>query len=137
MAPAQRTAPCNKADARLRLRTGLAYLQVAELVLDEGERGEFLSVAAGLAVLAGIAASDSICCARLKRRHRGEDHRSAAGLLAEATPDGKALSTRLLRLLDIKDEAHYGISVVATRKARDAVKSARRLIERAGEEVER
>jgi hypothetical protein len=137
MAPAQRTASCGKVEARLRLHTGLAYLEVAELVLDDGERDEFLNVAAGLAVLAGIAASDSICCTRLGRRHRGEDHRGAAGLLAEATPDGKALSTRLLRLLDIKDEAHYGINVVATRKARDAVKSDRRLIERAGEEVER
>jgi hypothetical protein len=137
MAAAARTANCGRAEARQRLRTGLAYLEVAELVLDERQRDEFLSVAAGLAVLAGIAASDSSCCARLGRRHRGEDHRGAAELLAVAVPDGKALAARLLRLLDVKGEAHYGVIVVSPRKSRDAVKWARALIERAGEEVER
>ncbi|MHB8466773.1 MAG: hypothetical protein ACYDH6_08895 [Acidimicrobiales bacterium] len=137
MAPAPHTGSCGKPEARVRLRTGLAHLEVAELVLDEGERAEFLNVAAGLAVLAGIAASDSICCARLAKRHRGDDHRGAVALLTDAVPDGKALSRQLLRLIDIKDSAHYGVIVVAPRKARDAVKSARRLVERAAEEAER
>jgi hypothetical protein len=110
---------------------------VAELVLDERQRDELASVAAGLAVLAGIAASDAICCARLGQRHRGEDHRGAAALLAEAAPDGKTLANTLLRLLDVKDEAHYGVIVVAPRKARDAVKWARALAQRATDEVER
>jgi hypothetical protein len=52
-------------------------------------------------------------------------------------PDGKALSRTLLRLLDLKDEAHYGVNSVGPRKARDAVKWAGRLTERAREEVER
>ena len=128
MAAAARTANCGRAEARQRLRSGRAYLEVAELVLDERQRDEFLSVAA---------ASDSICCARLGRRHRGDDHRGAAELLAVAVPDGKALAARLLRLLDVKGEAHYGVIVVSPRKSRDAVKWARALIERAGEEVER
>ena len=137
MAPAPRTAPCGRAEARVRVRTAQAYLQVAELVLDEEQRDEFLSMTAGLAILAGIAATDATCCARVGRRHRGEDHRGAASLLTEAAPDGAALAATLLRLLDVKDEARYGVMVVAARKARDTVKWAGCLTERAGEEVER
>jgi hypothetical protein len=54
-----------------------------------------------------------------------------------ATPDGAKLSTTLGRLLDIKDEAHYGVIHVSTRKANDAVRWANLLVNRAGEEVER
>lgn len=41
-------------------------------------------VAAGLAVLAGIAGSDAICARRLGAIHRGEDHRGAAALLEDS-----------------------------------------------------
>jgi hypothetical protein len=119
------------------MKTARAYLEVAELVLGEKERDEYLNVAAGLAVLAGIAASDSICCARLRTRHRGEDHRGAADLLRTATPDGPSLATALLRLIDLKDEAHYGVMVVAPRKAREALRRARTLVDRASQEAER
>jgi hypothetical protein len=135
--PPLRTAPCGAADAQSRLRTARAYLEVAGLVLSERERDEHLNVSAGLAVLAGIAASDSICCVRLWSRHRGDDHRSAADLLRRATPDGPELATTLLRLLDLKDEAHYGVLVVSARKARDAHRWATRLVERAAQETER
>ncbi len=91
-------------------------------------------MAAGLAVLAGIAASDAICCARIRLRHRGDNHRGAADLLRQATPDGSELARLLLRLLDLKDEAHYGVMVVASRKARDALKWAAQLVARAEEE---
>lgn len=132
-----RTATCGRAEAVARLRTALAYLEVAELVLDEPERDEFVSVSAGLSVLAAVAASDSICCARLGKRHRGDDHRGAADLLASAVVDGRALASLLVRLLDVKDQAHYGVEVVASRRARDAARWARRLVERARDEVER
>jgi hypothetical protein len=133
----RRTATCTIQDARQRLRTAQAYADVANLVLSESQRDEYLNVAAGLAVLAGIAASDAICCARLQRRHRGDDHRAAVDLISSAVPDGKTLAAQLVRLLDIKDSAHYGIQVVAPRSARDALKSAGRLINRARDEVER
>jgi hypothetical protein len=54
--------------------------------------------------------------------------------LRQATPDGPELAKLLLRLLDLKDEAHYGVMVVASRKARDAVKWATKLVTRAEEE---
>lgn len=134
---AKKTVPCGISDARSRLRTALAYLEVADLVLGEQAQKEFLNVAAGLAVLAGIAASDAICCAHLRQRHRGDNHRDAADLLATATPDGKRLASTFLRLLDVKDASHYGIELVEGKRARDAVNWASRLAQRAQEEVER
>lgn len=137
MAKQSRTSGCGAVEARARLRTARAYLEVAELVLTEQTREEFLNVSAGLAVLAGIAAADAICCIRLRSRHRADDHRGAASLLEQATKDGRLLATTLLRLLDVKDAAHYGVIVVATRKARDTTRWAARLVERATEEIER
>jgi hypothetical protein len=121
----------------MRLVTARAYLEVASTVLAEQARDEFLNVAAGLAVLAGIAASDAICCARLRGRHRGDDHRKAADLLKTAVPDGAKLAASFARLLDVKDEAHDGVIVESPRKARDAVRWATTLVTRAAEEVER
>lgn len=132
-----RTSTCGAVEGRARFRTAYAYLEVAQLVLVEHDRDEHLNVTAGLAVLAGIAASDSICCARLGRLHRGDNHRAAAELLRSATPDGAELAAALRRLLDIKDAAHYGVMVVAEGKARDALRWATRLVERAKQDVER
>ena len=130
-------APSNREEARKRARVAAAYAEVAGLVLEEGEREEFLSVSAGLSVLAGIAASDAICAARLRQIHRGDDHRGATGLLESATPDGKKLSTTLAHLLDVKNAAHYGVVFVSRSKAREALTWARLLAERAREEVEK
>ena len=132
-----RTTPCGIVEARVRLATAAAYLEVAELVLGESDKEGFSTVAAGLAVLAGIAASDAICCVRLKQLHRGNNHREAAELLEGATPSGKSLATTLLRLLDIKDAAHYGVVTLAPGKAADAIKWAGRLVDNARTQVER
>jgi len=132
-----RTSPCSPDEARTRLRTARAYLDVAGSVLGERDRGEYLNVATGMAVLAGIAASDAICGIRLGCLHRGEDHHGAEELLRKATPDGPKLATVLGRLLSLKDAAHYGVPVISSRKATDARKWAARLVERAGEETER
>lgn len=137
MARGARTATCTRAEARVRLRAARAYVETAELVIDESARTEFANVAAGLAVLGGIAASDAVCCVRLGKRHRGEDHRGAAVLLEAAVPDGRKLAATFIRLLDVKDAAHYGPKLVEQRAATQAIRWARRLVERAAEEVER
>jgi hypothetical protein len=100
-------------------------------------RDGFSNVTAGLAILAGIAASDAICCIRLGQYNRGEDHRHATALLEGATPDGTELAVRLERLLELKDTAHYGISLVVNPKADNAVRWAKQLVRRAEEELER
>jgi len=91
-----------------------AYLETAELVASERREG-FSNVTAGLAILAGTAASDAICCVRLGRYHRGDDHRRATELLQAATPDGRELAVRLERLLGLKDTAHYGAPLLDIR----------------------
>ncbi len=132
----QRTASTDRQAARVRQQTAAAYLEVAYAVLGDS-RGAMPGVAAGLAVLAGIAASDAICATGLGQIHRGDDHRAAADLLAGAVPDGKKLAATFKRLIDVKDEAHYGLTFVPTAKARNAVRWATTLVDRAQAEVER
>lgn len=130
-----RTAPCSRADAQNRFRRAEAFLYVADLVLgeevaaDENEDAINLSgVAAALAVLAGIAAADAACCHSLGARSRGQDHRQAVALLGTVVPDGSAMASDLDRLLDLKDNAHYGVLGVAQSEARSAVAQARRIV---------
>jgi hypothetical protein len=59
------------------------------------------------------------------------------GLLEQAAPDGKKLASTLPRLIDIKDEAHYGLVIVAPQTAPSAVPWARHLVDRAQGELER
>lgn len=134
MARDRRTRAATAEDGRARLRIASAYLEVADLVLDDRARAEMPGVAAGLAVLAGIAASDAICARRLAQIHRSDNHRAAADLLRSATPDGSKLAATFLRLIDMKDEAHYGITMVSTQRARSAVRWASLLVARAQEE---
>ena len=136
MARSARTAECGRADAAVRLRTAEAYADTVQLVLGDTTRSEFANVAAGLAVLTGLGASDAICCVRLGRRHRGDDHRGATEFLRQATPDGAKMAATLTRLLDVKDRAHYGARLIDLRTATNAVRWAMVLVSRAREELE-
>jgi hypothetical protein len=136
MTPRRRIASCGAPEARLRVEQAEAYLIAAEMATGEAG-GAWATVAAGTAVLAGIAASDAICCVRIGERSRGEDHHEALALLARATPDGPQLAQGLERLLSIKDQSHYGIELVSSSRARSAVRQANRLLTRARQELER
>ena len=70
-----RTQQCGAEHARTRLSQARAFLEVADLVGDEHDNVATPGVAAALAVLAGIAASDAACCAVPGERSRGQDHR--------------------------------------------------------------
>jgi hypothetical protein len=91
---------CGPAEARTRAAVARRYLEVAELTADEDNAPAWRNVAVGNAVLAGIAASDALCCARLGRRSRDADHRAAVDLLAELD---QSLGRDLDRLLQVKD----------------------------------
>jgi hypothetical protein len=123
--------PCGRDEALVRLRHANAFLTVAELVLDDRDELAAPSVAAALAVLAGIAASDAACCAMLGMRARGQDHQQARELLGSITPVGLGMARDLGRLLAIKDDAHYGLLDVSGQRARLAVRQARRLTDAA------
>ena len=112
----------------MRLKQAQAFVTVAELAVDD-EDAYNGGVAASVAVLAGIAASDAACCARLGRRSRGQDHAGAIDLLKTVQPDGVALANDLGRLLAIKDNVHYGTLVISSRDAKAAVNRARRMTE--------
>ena len=131
-----RTVACTIRDARQRLATARAYLEAAELILGD-ERREFSGVAAGNAVLAGIAAADAICGKGQRKCFRGEDHRQAAELLETAFFDGPKCEKTLLRLLDLKDAAHYGFQDFSSVSARKAVKLARELVDSADDDFQR
>jgi len=131
--------PCSRADAQGRFRRAEAFLYVADLVLGEGVGGEvdgddginLPGVSAALAVLAGIAAADAACCHRLATHSRGQDHKQAVALVRTVVPNGPAMANDLDRLLDLKDNAHYGVLGVSQKEARSAVEQARRIVEAA------
>ncbi|MGH3369992.1 MAG: hypothetical protein ACRDPR_08310 [Nocardioidaceae bacterium] len=79
----------------------------ADLVLSDATDTATPGVAAALAVLAGIAASDAACCAKLRKRSRGQDHAEAVNLLRTVVPQGEAMAKDLGRLLAAKDESQY------------------------------
>jgi len=132
-----RTQPCTSADATTRLRHARKFLEVAALVADEGDDIEYASPAAALAVLAGIAASDAACCKALGQRSRAQDHREAASLLGQVAPGGKPAAKNLSRLLNLKDEAHYGLFDVGGQHLKAALRQASSLVEFAGETLRR
>ena len=124
---AGRTQTCGKSEARTRLEHARAYADTAELALDT-ENDASLNVSASLAVLAGIASSDAVCCAVLGNRARGQNHREAVDLLSGVAAVGAEMSKNLARLLDLKDNAHYGVFFLSETKARQAVKWAQRMV---------
>lgn len=131
-----RTKPCDRTSARTRLRNAHAYFEVGDLVLDEDDAA-VSTVAVGVFVLAGIAAADAICCARLGERSRGHSHDEAKRLLDSATDDGKRLADLLAKLLNLKSQAHYGDRLLGSRQAADARRWASQLLDRADEETSR
>jgi hypothetical protein len=124
-----RTQVCGRSDALTRLAYARKALEVAEVTATEDEIPESASVAAALAVLAGIAGADAACCAALGRRSRGQDHHEAEALVAEIEPGGPSAASALRRLLDLKDTAHYGLIPVSRQKLSSAMRQAANLIE--------
>lgn len=99
-----RTKPCSRADAQGRFRRAEAFLYVADLVLGEevGSDQDYddinlSGVSAALAVLAGIAAADAVCCHRLAAHSRGRDHQRAVALVRTVIPNGPAMANDLDR----------------------------------------
>jgi len=126
---AGRTQRCGRPQAATRLAHAQKFFDAAELIAtDITDEEANASVAASLAVLAGIAACDAACCARLGRRSRSQDHHDAERLLAEIIPRGRDAAKDLRRLLDLKDAAQYGVIHVSATELRSALRRARTLV---------
>jgi len=132
-----RTQTCSIEQARSRLEHARKFLDVAELVAGETGDVEYASAAAALAVLAGIAASDAACCAALGRRSRGQDHQQAAELVERVSPGGARAAKALRRLLNLKDEAHYGFFDVGGQDLQAAFRQAKTLTDFAAAVIQR
>lgn len=128
---AGRTQTCGASDARIRLAQARKFLEVAEPVSDEDIEASH-SVAAALAVLAGIAAADAACCAALGRRSRSQNHHDAEQIVGQIEPGGRTAVTNLRRLLDLKDTAQYGLVPVSRQRLTAALRQARSLVDFAG-----
>lgn len=99
---------------------------------------DYNHVAAGLAVLASIAASDALCCRLLGERSRGQNHRDAIGLVATVRfGDGdETVRSRRAReaagavatALDLKDASHYGATLLETPQVRKLLRAAANLV---------
>jgi hypothetical protein len=98
---------------------------------------EYGSVAASVAILAGIAAADAACCKELGRRSRSDDHHDAEALLEQITPGGKRAASQLRQLIDIKDSAHYGFISTSVPQLKRALRQAQHLVEFADEVLRR
>ena len=139
---------CGPQEALSRYRQAATYLEVARAVASESERPEdydYNHVAAGLAVLAAIAASDALCCRLLGERSRGHDHREAIELVASVRfgeGDERARGRRansiarnLATALDLKDQSHYGVSLLEPAQVRRLLRAAGHLVEAAASAV--
>lgn len=126
---------CDLAKARTRLRQAESFVETADLVLHMSSDDDVATpgVAASLAVLAGIAASDAACCAKLKLRPKGQRHFDAVPTLAKVAPNGPEMSKDLKRLLQRKDAAQYGLGLVSSGDASRMVDWAKRMVAKAHE----
>lgn len=131
MASKGRTSACGPAEARVRATQARKFLDTTELILGVDDDLAPPGTAAALAVLAGIAASDAVCCLSLGSRARGQDHHQATAVLAQVAPDGRAPSRALARLLEVKDGAHYGVVYLTPARAKTALRNATALTETA------
>lgn len=122
---------CGKPQALARFAHAQKFLDVAELVASEAADGidpASASVAAALAILAGIAASDAACCLVLNKRPRGESHAQAADFLRTITGGGKAADA-LSELNSLKDTAHYGVINISSKELKVAMRRATTLVD--------
>ena len=91
-----RTRDCPQQVRRGRLRTATEFFHAASVIEDE-----MTDAFVNLCVLAGIAASDVSCCARLGMYAIGENHNDAVALLGRAD---RAMEQHLRSLLNLKSK---------------------------------
>ena len=122
-----RQAACGPGEARERRQYAEQQLALAE-VGEPWPTAVERKASGSCAVLAGIAAADAICCQRLGRRSRGQDHRTAADLLRRVTPEGEHLGKDLDTVLADKDAMQYGTALVTATRHLRLLRATRRLV---------
>ncbi len=112
------------------MRKAQSFLTGAELVLSVGDDPllDLPGVAAALAVLAGIAAADAACCAALGERSRGPSTSGSHCPCPDRTATRVQMGRNLERLIQKKDNAHYGMISTTDTEAHAMIAWAQRLI---------
>lgn len=121
-----RQSSCGRPEAADRSLIAIKYLQVAEVAAAGKPDSADRNVAAGNAVLAGVAAADALCCLRLGTRSRAADHGAAVQLLEQVD---RKLAQDLHTVLGVKDFAHYGHDFLTSSRLSTVLRAARRLVE--------
>ncbi len=123
-----RTTRCNRQQANQRLRQAEGFLRWAQAALADKEDAVNLDVAASLAVLSGIAASDALCGKALGYYSRGQSHAGAANLIRSIQPAGPDLAGKFTQLVAYKDDAQYAPKTMGESSAKTAVRQAAELV---------
>lgn len=122
-----RTKQCDRSHAVARLEHAGSFAALA--TLDPlSDHGPTRSAAVSNAVLAGIAASDVICCTVLGKRSASWDHRQALALLGSVPDIGPDAESRLRILLTVKDKAQYHEDDPSMAAAKRAIRAMNALI---------
>jgi len=128
MSPAKhRTSAGGMTEARRRLRIAEQYLALA-MMLEADTTDGAINACIGNCVLAGIAAADAICYARLGERYAGPDHDQAADVLDRVD---KELGSTLRWLNALKTKSQYGDEWLSDSTRKAALRRARRLLDTA------
>jgi hypothetical protein len=123
---------CGVGTAAGRLRKAEQFREAAETIRDLADDERDIGDAfVTLCVHAGIAASDTICCAELGHYVQGDDHNQAVAELSKVSPDGKELGGDLRALLQMKSQAEYGPIPVTADQRKRAWRRAESLLEAA------
>ena len=122
-----RTNPGGLSDGRRRLVTAEQYLALATMLEDDPSDGA-INACIGNCVLAGIAAADALCYARLGERYSGPDHEQAADILDRVS---KELGRGLRSLNRLKTKSQYGDEWLTDSARKSALRSARTLVREA------
>jgi hypothetical protein len=109
------------------LRIAEQYLSLAEILENDPSDGA-INACIGNCVLAGIAAADALCYARLGERYSGPDHNQAADILDRVD---KELGTMLRSLNRLKTKSQYGDEWLTDSTRKSALRITRTLIKEA------
>ena len=125
---ANKRSPCD-------VGTATRHLGQAREFLDDARGAKGKSSQVLLLVMAGINASDAICCAVLREHATGSDHLAAQSLLSTVRPDGKALAMHLGTLMRNKNKASYTVDAISAGEISKCERAAAAIVRAADEAV--
>ena len=122
-----RTSSGGPVEGHRRLAIAEQYLALAQMIVDDTSEGA-INACIGNCVLAGIAAADALCYARLGERYSGPDHDQAADILDRVS---KEYGSCLRSLTRLKTKSQYGDEWLTDSSRKAALRNAMRLVREA------